>query len=419
MENPTSLFVGPVRVLYADAEEEGKQAAEKELSGDDLLLFKVSSEYQARQILEKERMDILICDNSLPSEGGASLLKWVRERHRGIGRIIVGRERDRSSLMQALTKGVAVLSLSNPWEPGTLKERILHFGRLKRTLNNPRLFRLINTLDRLPTLPRIYNDFMDALERDKAAADLAKILNRDPAIASKILQIANSAFFRSTKSLSLERAVVYLGSNTLREIVLSVSFAENSQITPEQDRWIDELSFHAIQVNTFTHSFYQHLYGTPLPDSFSSVGLLHDIGKNLLFSLFPRRFKSLWEKSHKEGLPFRSAETEEEVFHDEMEPTSSILNLPPGGRERPLPPLPTGVLHPAEERSHGDGGSEQDLRDHSPQRGSRTGDTLRGLRQGVRSGGGGASPGYGPGDRDKDGAAVRGKREPPRTLKLV
>ena len=339
MENPTSLFVGPVRVLYADAEEEGKQAAEKELSGDDLLLFKVSSEYQARQILEKERMDILICDNSLPSEGGASLLKWVRERHRGIGRIIVGRERDRSSLMQALTKGVAVLSLSNPWEPGTLKERILHFGRLKRTLNNPRLFRLINTLDRLPTLPRIYNDFMDALERDKAAADLAKILNRDPAIASKILQIANSAFFRSTKSLSLERAVVYLGSNSLREIVLSVSFAENSQITPEQDRWIDELSFHALQVNTFTHSFYQHLYGTPLPDAFSSVGLLHDIGKNLLFSLFPRRFKSLWEKSHKEGLPFRSAETEEEVFHDEI--GAYFLDL----WNLPLPAVESALYH--------------------------------------------------------------------------
>ena len=339
MENPTSLFVGPVRVLYADAEEEGKQAAEKELSGDDLLLFKVSSEYQARQILEKERMDILICDNSLPSEGGASLLNWVRERHRGIGRIIVGRERDRSSLMQALTKGVAVLSLSNPWEPGTLKERILHFGRLKRTLNNPRLFRLINTLDRLPTLPRIYNDFMDALERDKAAADLAKILNRDPAIASKILQIANSAFFRSTKSLSLERAVVYLGSNTLREIVLSVSFAENSQITPEQDRWIDELSFHALQVNTFTHSFYQHLYGTPLPDAFSSVGLLHDIGKNLLFSLFPRRFKSLWEKSHKEGLPFRSAETEEEVFHDEI--GAYFLDL----WNLPLPAVESALYH--------------------------------------------------------------------------
>ena len=339
MENPTSLFVGPIRVLYADAEEEGKQAAEKELSGDDLLLFKVSSEYQARQILEKERMDILICDNSLPSEGGASLLKWVRERHRGIGRIIVGRERDRSSLMQALTKGVAVLSLSNPWEPGTLKERILHFGRLKRTLNNPRLFRLINTLDRLPTLPRIYNDFMDALERDKAAADLAKILNRDPAIASKILQIANSAFFRSTKSLSLERAVVYLGSNTLREIVLSVSFAETSQITPEQDRWIDELSFHALQVNTFTHSFYQHLYGTPLPDAFSSVGLLHDIGKNLLFSLFPRRFKSLWEKSHKEGLPFRSAETEEEVFHDEI--GAYFLDL----WNLPLPAVESALYH--------------------------------------------------------------------------
>ena len=339
MENPTSLFVGPVRVLYADAEEAGKQAAEKELSGDDLLLFKVSSEYQARQILEKERMDILICDNSLPSEGGASLLKWVRERHRGIGRIIVGRERDRSSLMQALTKGVAVLSLSNPWEPGTLKERILHFGRLKRTLNNPRLFRLINTLDRLPTLPRIYNDFMDALERDKAAADLAKILNRDPAIASKILQIANSAFFRSTKSLSLERAVVYLGSNTLREIVLSVSFAENSQITPEQDRWIDELSFHALQVNTFTHSFYQHLYGTPLPDAFSSVGLLHDIGKNLLFSLFPRRFKSLWEKIHKEGLPFRSAETEEEVFHDEI--GAYFLDL----WNLPLPAVESALYH--------------------------------------------------------------------------
>lgn len=339
MENPTSLFVGPVRVLYADAEEAGKQAAEKELSGDDLLLFKVSSEYQARQILEKERMDILICDNSLPSEGGASLLKWVRERHRGIGRIIVGRERDRSSLMQALTKGVAILSLSNPWEPGTLKERILHFGRLKRTLNNPRLFRLINTLDRLPTLPRIYNDFMDALERDKAAADLARILNRDPAIASKILQIANSAFFRSTKSLSLERAVVYLGSNTLREIVLSVSFAENSQITPEQDRWIDELSFHALQVNTFTHSFYQHLYGTPLPDSFSSVGLLHDIGKNLLFSLFPRRFKSLWEKSHKEGLPFRSAETEEEVFHDEI--GAYFLDL----WNLPLPAVESALYH--------------------------------------------------------------------------
>ncbi|OPZ62727.1 MAG: HDOD domain protein [Candidatus Aminicenantes bacterium ADurb.Bin508] len=137
----------------------------------------------------------------------------------------------------------------------------------------------------------------------------------------------------------MERAVVYLGSNTLREIVLSVSFAENSQITPEQDRWIDELSFHALQVNTFTHSFYQHLYGTPLPDTFSSVGLLHDIGKNLLFSLFPRRFKSLWEKSHKEGLPFRSAETEEEVFHDEI--GAYFLDL----WNLPLPAVESALYH--------------------------------------------------------------------------
>ena len=33
---------------------------------------------QAREILEKERIDVLLCDIEMPGENGLSLLRWAR-----------------------------------------------------------------------------------------------------------------------------------------------------------------------------------------------------------------------------------------------------------------------------------------------------------------------------------------------------
>ncbi|HPI91622.1 MAG TPA: HDOD domain-containing protein, partial [Deltaproteobacteria bacterium] len=62
------------------------------------------------------------------------------------------------------------------------------------------------------------------LEANVNAKQIAELVEKDQALALKVLKVANSPFYRRIKEISTIRgAVVLLGFNVLKSIVLSIS----------------------------------------------------------------------------------------------------------------------------------------------------------------------------------------------------
>src|SRR5262249_48667489 len=77
----------------------------------------------------------------------------------------------------------------------------------------------------LPSLPKVAMDIVDLCKRDDFDADrLCNLLQRDPAIAAKVLRMANSSMFALGRPVNtIRHAVAMLGANTVVTIALSFS----------------------------------------------------------------------------------------------------------------------------------------------------------------------------------------------------
>ncbi|HSR65734.1 MAG TPA: HDOD domain-containing protein [Xanthomonadaceae bacterium] len=77
------------------------------------------------------------------------------------------------------------------------------------------------SLLRLPRLPAVVPQLLQALREDKAGmAAVAELAARDPLIAGGIVRVANSAWYGGEPLTSLSQAVVRLGRDAVREVVL-------------------------------------------------------------------------------------------------------------------------------------------------------------------------------------------------------
>lgn len=117
-----------------------------------------------------------------------------------------------------------------------------------------------------------------------SAKDLAAIVSSDPAIAVKVLTVVNSPYYGLRNEVaSLSQAIALLGFEETKKIALSVSVFEGFK----RKDVIELLRIwkHSICVGVFSRIIAEHLRHWDT-DAYTA-GLLHDIGKILLYSVHP------------------------------------------------------------------------------------------------------------------------------------
>jgi putative nucleotidyltransferase with HDIG domain len=115
---------------------------------------------------------------------------------------------------------------------------------------------------------------------------LQAIIEQDPALATKVLRLANSAAFRPREAcISIKQAIMVLGSRTLGEVATSLSmmamFADMSGI----GRTVRD---HCASTGALVRSMAMHRANAG--SSSYIVGLLHDFGKLLLIQAQPATY---------------------------------------------------------------------------------------------------------------------------------
>ncbi|MDY6844777.1 MAG: HDOD domain-containing protein [Thermodesulfobacteriota bacterium] len=171
-------------------------------------------------------------------------------------------------------------------------------------------YKRLDHIQDIPTLSIIAIKVNKMLEDyDTSTTKLCSIIEKDQAIASKILTLVNSSFygFRS-KISSISHAVIVMGFNTVRNAILSVAVIQ-ALSGEEAFEGFDMRDFwrHSISVAVTSRHLAEMTRLEPADNCFVA-GLIHDIGKVILSQYFKELFGQVWTSVCEEGLSFYESE---------------------------------------------------------------------------------------------------------------
>ncbi len=133
---------------------------------------------------------------------------------------------------------------------------------------------------RLPTLPDLAVRIRALLDDDRAgAAEVGRMVGADPAIAAKLVRLANSAAYRRNGPVvTVEAAVARLGLETTRDVVTAFCVNELFQTDLGVLRgWLERLTEHSRNVAAVSSVLSREL-GELDPGQALLAGLLHEVG---------------------------------------------------------------------------------------------------------------------------------------------
>lgn len=268
---------------------------------------------EALGLLEKERFDVVISDMRMPGMNGVQLLTEIKGRYPDIVRIILSGEADQDLAMKAVN--VSHQFLNKPCDADTLKNTISRTCSLSGLLQSDSMKRTVSRIDTLPSLPSIYLEIMDELQSPEASVRKAgKIISKDVAMTAKVLKLVNSAYFCLPRHISSpEQAVVILGLDTIKSLVLVIQIFAKFELKKWQRPFLDQLWNHNIMTGQVAKMIAKKENRDPVTvDHAFMAGLLHDSGKLILASSFSEQYKEITAMAQDKKGSIR--ELEEEIL---------------------------------------------------------------------------------------------------------
>ena len=154
------------------------------------------------------------------------------------------------------------------------------------------MIQILDGLEDLPTLPTIYVEVSKLIKDPKVSvSEVARVIEMDQGITSKILRLVNSSFFGFSRQVtSIRQAVVLLGFTTVQNTVLSVSVFESFSTNNVEGFNLKEFWKHSIGCGALCTTLDKKL-NVGYEDETFVAGLLHDIGKIILDRHFEKEFE--------------------------------------------------------------------------------------------------------------------------------
>lgn len=175
---------------------------------------------------------------------------------------------------------------------------------------SPELQKALARLTEISSLPEITTRIVEVVENPKSTAqDMHDIVKNDPALASKILKVVNSAFYGLPSQIaSLDRAIVMIGLSAVKNLALAASLARLFRPGNITDRFsARDLWTHCIAVGVCARLLAEK--GIGRGEEAFVAGLVHDMGLLVEFQLFPDKLKAVVERCEG-GAEFLTTERE-------------------------------------------------------------------------------------------------------------
>lgn len=292
------------RILFVDDEPmvlKGLQRSLRKMRAEWEMRFSTSSA-EALEILSAEPFDVIVSDLRMPQMDGAQLLAEVKRLHPQVVRIILSGQVEQETTFKSVQ--LAHQSLSKPCDVDILKHTLNKLFGLRNLLVDESIKRIVSQIETLPSLPAIYTEVINELHAaDPSVKKIGDIIATDLAMTAKILQVVNSAFFGLVRKISdPKEAVMLLGTETIKALVLSVKIF--SEFNQKKYTWFnfDELFNHSMSVSMFAQTISkEERLDQYLVNNALMAGMFHDLGKLILVTNFQEAYQKILIVAQHEG----------------------------------------------------------------------------------------------------------------------
>jgi len=263
----------------------------------------------ALSMMEAAPFDVVVSDMRMPGMDGAELLNRVKERYPETVRIILSGHSELELVMKSV--GPTHQYLTKPCEPDLLRATLKRAFALRDLLADEQLQGLAAGMTTLPSLPTLYQRIVEVLqEPDASLAAVGEVIGQEPAMAAKVLQLVNSAFFGLRREVSDAReAVSFLGLETITALVLSVHVFAELKEAADDSFPIEALWSHSLAVGSMAKEIALAETGDKgTGEEALMAGLLHDVGKLILRVNLPERYREVERTMSVDGCDRLTAE---------------------------------------------------------------------------------------------------------------
>lgn len=343
-----------MKILVVDDEESVRRYLTRFLSAQGHAVVCGVDGSEALPLATRERPDLVLIDLSMPGVGGTEAIRHLRAdpATRDIPVAVLTGHATPEAVMEARRSGVVDILVKSDLQSNELAARI-HRAALRTSTGHPVLSGPPSLTLMLPEHPpgnpgreaapelsvarkasaplsrgQVETKLMEALElkalpfivaevvklttsQSSDAEILSKTVARDPVVASRVLQVANSAFFApGARIQSLSQAVAHLGFRQVRELTIALKLME------EYSAGVREAGVSLL--NSWKHAMAcaalaRNLAGAvrARPEEMEAAflaGLLHDIGQTFLLDRFPEAYGKILRATARQGVPIAEIE---------------------------------------------------------------------------------------------------------------
>ena len=259
--------------------------------------------------------DIVISDLAMPEMSGVAMLELVRQVAPHSIRILVSGYADPKAIGNQLSS--AHQYLGKPFSLPDIRAKIKKALGSLAQFQNDEIRGTVLSIRTLPAMPQIYYELLSALENpDSSYSEVADILSKDAAISARILQMANSPFFRETfddkSTIDLFQAIAILGTERIKAAALSHQQFSKTMVIPDyfnpgglaNHRWeTANLSFQLATSMNLSEEQARNAF---------VAGLMHDMGRLVLLDNFQSAYHEACQRALSENKTL--VDIEQETF---------------------------------------------------------------------------------------------------------
>lgn len=266
----------------------------------------VDSGAAALAAMELKSYDLICSDMRMPGMDGAQLLTAVSDRWPETVRIVLSGYAELAQTIRLVP--IAHQYLSKPCKAEQFDNTIARCINVQQLLGQPTLRAIVGRVKQLPALPRTYDRLRVAMTRPNTTVnEIAAIVGEDMAITAKVLQVANSAFFRLARKVTkVEQAVSHLGFAAVRNLVMCVEvFSQWNRTSDIPGMDLEQSQSKALKTGAVARAIAK---STPFADDALITGLLLDVGYLILINECPDELRRAAKLAEAQQIPMWEAE---------------------------------------------------------------------------------------------------------------
>lgn len=291
-----------------------------------------SAPSEVNRIIRDNPIDIVVSDYNMNNMDGSEVLKRVVEKFPWVVRIIITASHNEAERLKALN--YAHRCLIKPVKLADMEDEIENAFMIFKSDISRIVRTKITGIESLPLIPELYKKLTQELKKgdDASLNKIANLVANDPNMSVNILKIINTPFFRLDKKIvKADHAVTMLGLNIVKSLVLSAELIKIFPVTENNKGMLDNIIEHStLCANLMAKIFeFEKKNGRVSQDEVDlaeTIGMLHDVGKIILASLYPNLYEHINEIRYTSDESFSKLE-KHVIGVDHAEVAAYLLSL--------------------------------------------------------------------------------------------